>query len=86
MGFLRKTFCEQFYAHCTGAERFSRLLAAWFQKTGALACASMATEQCSRLWASLTSDFLGDVSALDRSALGQITSCVVPLIHQLEEA
>ena len=69
MEFLRDTFFKLFYDHSTGAEWFGRLLAAWYQGTGALACASMSTEQCSQLWTLLMCDFDGDISALDRSAL-----------------
>ena len=69
MEFMRNTFFELFSAFSTGAERFGRLLAAWYQRTGALACASMATQQCSDLWEVLASGFDGKISAMDRSAL-----------------
>ena len=64
---LKNTFCELFGGHGTGAERFGRLLAAWYQKTGALACAAMSTQSCSELWREFTCDFNGAVSALDKS-------------------
>ena len=47
MKFLKNSFCELFGGHSTGAERFGCLLAAWYQKTGTLACAAMSTQSCS---------------------------------------
>ena len=69
MEFLKNTICELFSGHSTGAERFGCLLAAWYQRTGALACAAISTQSCSELWRALTCDFNGAVSALDKSAL-----------------
>ena len=60
--FLKNTFCELFSGHSTGAERFGRLLAAWYQRTGALVCAPISTQSCSELWRALTCDFNGAVS------------------------
>ena len=39
------------------------------QRRGALACATMSTQSCNELWRTLTCDFNGAVSALDRIAL-----------------
>ena len=69
LGKMKNTFCELFSGHSTGTEHFGRLLAAWYQRTGALACAAISTPSCSELWRALTCDFDGAVSALDRSAL-----------------
>jgi len=69
MEFLKDTFFELFCGHSTGTERFGHLLAAWCQRTGALACAAMSTRKCSEVWRGLTCNFDREVSALDRSAL-----------------
>ena len=68
--FLKSTLCELFSGHSTpGAECFVRLLATWYQRIGALACAAMSTQSCSELWRALTCDFNGAVSVIDKSAL-----------------
>lgn len=82
MEFLKNTFCELFSGHSTGAERFGRLLAAWYQRTGALACATISTQSCSELWRALTCDFKGAVSALDRSALVSAIAAAVYTFFQ----
>ena len=69
MEFLKDTFFELFRGHSTGAERFGRLLAAWYQRTGTLACAAISMQKSSEVWRVLTRDFDTEVSALDRSAL-----------------
>lgn len=48
--FLLSTFC-QLYKHCsTGGERYTRLLASWYQRTAALAYSNSKTQDTKMLW------------------------------------
>ena len=47
----------------------SRLLVSWYQKTGILACESLQTSETKRLWLTAISEFNGEISSLDRSAI-----------------
>ena len=67
--FYLVTFCDLFIKHSSGGERFSRLLASWYQKTGTLACESLQTSETKRLWLTAISEFNGEISSLDRSAI-----------------
>ena len=74
--FLLSTFC-QWYKECsTGGERYTRLLASWYQQTVTLACANSETQDTKTLWLRLTANYKEEISSLDRSALiSAVTSC-----------
>ena len=80
--FLHQGFMKLFQQHSTGAERFSRLLVAWHNFVGSLACSALSNELSQAVWVELTSAS-SEVNSEDRSAaVFAVATCVYTFMQK----
>ena len=74
--FLLSMFFQLYKEHSTGGERYTRLLASWYQQTVTLAYANSETQDTKTLWLRMTVNYKEEISSLDRIALiSAVASC-----------